>query len=680
MTPNVEYIPEQPALSGVPEIMNDGLLGLYEWMMHPCNFLLHRPHEAFIMLPNSDNLKSSILSHPLHRTDMIFLPNNPVGRLHNGIRGDVERIFKFVGNQLVRPWQMMYNGRLLPRDTRHHPAVTYHALMKQSMLWPYAIMIWRQFQHSCVDLIVFCDYHEASDSIRTHLLPAQTACTKFRGAFSPDPNVIKLLACLGAPAVHVRILDESPPLESKVQLRSWTVFEGFHAPPTLVPDVDGFASFLDVDESNLLFSSCERGVTGGLGVDSDRMDIDSPLRPPPYDISVVGSDSINFYNFEDMGQEDGLEAGEAHEHSDYEVDIGAFDEEMFRKQPRAHPVDFVWWDEGDMDPGLSTSSSSRKRRCSPSLLEQTPVTKSIFSMSGFRVAPAVSYPSGYGSSRAGTRKDVTYEHMNTVPQENLSSKRHISSIEELPAGTVRHQQTRSSSQEPVFIPKGFEETDARILRGEWPPEFLVTWVVTPVEQWEQAHNSVCLSESRQIKLFNDPTQRLCVNPKVVTFAPPPHIFYNKVCLSAMIYNWLLIRDAIIHSFDANPLDLKSAHHLLNSECWRHSLSGILPADLQALAIESLHIAPVLLVLPNKPFPLVWQNWHVADMETLTSDDLLALVVWELNEILFMFGFILLDETISNAATPVSTHRMRREAFLKSYNMRLDLVPTYKYRE
>ncbi|KAF8573224.1 hypothetical protein K439DRAFT_1625220 [Ramaria rubella] len=376
--------------------------------------------------------------------------------------------------------------------------------MKQSMLWHYAVMIWRQFQRSRVDLITFCDYHEASDSIRTHLLPTQTACTKFRGAFSPDPNVIKLLACLRVPAFHVRILDESPPLESKIQLLSWTAFEGFHAPvtkgedwrvpeliidmfesmvriqvpPTLVPDVDGFASFLDVDESNLRFSSRERCVTGSLGADSNCMDIDSPLRPPPYDISAVGSDGINFYNFEDMGQEDGLEPGEAHEHSDWEVDIGDFNEEMFRKQPWAHPVDFVRWDEGDMDPGPSTSSSSCKRRRSPSLHEQTPVAKSIFSMSGFRVAPAVSYPSGYGSSRAGTHKDVTYKHMNTSGNDVSAtrnpivklSKRHISSIEELPAGT-----------EPVFIHKGFEETDAQILRGEWPLEFLVTWVVTPIE-------------------------------------------------------------------------------------------------------------------------------------------------------------------------------------------------------
>ncbi|KAF8573211.1 hypothetical protein K439DRAFT_1625230 [Ramaria rubella] len=583
-TPNVEYIPEQPALSGVPEIMNDGLLGLYEWMMHPCNFLPHRPHEVFITLPNSDDLKSSILSRPLHRTDMIFLPNNPVGRLHNRIRGNVERIFKFVGNWL-----------------------------------PYAVMIWRQFQCFCVDLITFCDYHKASNSIRMHLLPAQTACTKFRGAFSPGPNVIKLLACLGAPAFHVRILDESPPLESKVQLGSWTVFEGFHAPvakgedwhvpelfidmfesmariqapPTLVPDVDRFASFLDVDESNFLFSSRERCVTGGLGADSDRMDIDSPLRPPPYDILAVGSDGIDFYNFKDMGQEDGLEPGEAHEHSDYEVDIGDFDEEMFRKQPQAHPVDFMQWDEGNMDPGLSTSSSSRKRRCSPSLCEQTPVTKSIFSMSGFRVALAVSYPSGYGSSRAGTCKDVTYEHMNTSGNDVSatrnpivkSSKRRISSIEELPAGTVRRRRTRSSSQEPVFIPEGFEETDTRILRGEWPPKFLVTWAVTPVERWEQARNSVCLSESRQIKLFNDPTRRLRVNPKVVTFAPPPHIFYNTVRLSVM--NPYDIGSRCRRCTASSIVFLLSAlwtfsrpHHLQNSECWRHSLSGVLPADLK----------------------------------------------------------------------------------------------------
>ncbi|KAF8580198.1 hypothetical protein K439DRAFT_1619962 [Ramaria rubella] len=563
-------------------------------------------------------------------------------------------------------------------------------------------MIWRQFQHSCVDLIVFCDYHEASDSIRTHLLPAQTACTQFQGAFSPDPNVIKLLACLGAPAFHMRILDESPPLESKVQLRSWTVFEGFHVlvakgedwrvpelfinmfestvqiqvPPTLVPDVDRSASFLDVDESNLLFSSCERRVTGGLRADSDRMDIDSPLRLPPYDISAVGSDGIDFYNFKDMGQEDGLEPREAHEHSDYEVDIGDFDEEMFRKQPRAHPVDFMRWDEGDMDPGPSTSLSSRKRRHSPSLCEQTPVAKNSEWHWRFLTPVAMDlkgpelHMNTSGNDVSATRNPIV-----------KSSKRRISLIEELPAGTVRRRRTRSSSQEPVFILEGFEEMDMRILRGEWPPEFLVMWAVTPIERWEQAPNSVRLSESRQIKLFNNPTRRLRVNPKVVTFVPPPHIFYNTVRLSAMIYNWLLIRDAIIHSFDANPSDLKSAHHLQNSECWRHSLSGVLPADLRALAIESLHIAPVPLVLPNKPFPLVWRNWHMADMETLTSDDLLVLVVWELNEIFFMFGFILLDDTIlSNAATPVSTRRMCRKAFLKSYNMRLDLVLMYKYRE
>ncbi|KAF8582602.1 hypothetical protein K439DRAFT_1618129 [Ramaria rubella] len=105
----------------------------------------------------------------------------------------------------------------------------YHTLMKQSMLWPYTIVVWRQFQQSCVDLIAFCNYQDASEDMRTHLRPAQSACITFRGVFSPDPNVIKLLACLGAPAFHVRVLDEPPPLERKVQLRSWTMFEAFHA-------------------------------------------------------------------------------------------------------------------------------------------------------------------------------------------------------------------------------------------------------------------------------------------------------------------------------------------------------------------------------------------------------------------------------------------------------------------
>ncbi|KAF8590362.1 hypothetical protein K439DRAFT_1612006 [Ramaria rubella] len=320
MTPNGEYIPEQPVLTGIPEILDNGLLGLYEWMIHPQNFLPHRPHEAFITVPNVHDLTSSILSRPLHHSDMIFQPNNPIGRLHNGTHGDVHRIFKSVGDQLMTPWQMAYKGSLLPQDTRRYTAVTYHTLTNQAMLWLYAIMVWWQFQRSCVDLITFCNYHNASKGIRTSLQPAQTVCTKFRGAFSPNPNVIKLLACLGVPAFHMQILDEPPPVESKILLRSWTTFEGFRmtvvqgadwhmpelfvdmfestariqAPLMLIPDVDGFASFLDDVQDNFSFHSYEQNFTQPRNVDSNLMDVDSLLRLPPYDLSAVGSNGINF--------------------------------------------------------------------------------------------------------------------------------------------------------------------------------------------------------------------------------------------------------------------------------------------------------------------------------------------------------------------------------------------------
>ncbi|KAF8573402.1 hypothetical protein K439DRAFT_1625105 [Ramaria rubella] len=146
----------------------------------------------------------------------------------------------------------------------------------------------------------------------------------------------------------------------------------------------------------------------------------------------------------------------------------------------------------------------------------------------------------------------------------------------------------------------------------------------------------------------------------------------------MVYNWLLIWDTIIHSFDANPLDLKGAHHLQNSECWRQTLSGVFAPGSRALTVKALHIVPAQLVLPSEPFPLVWRNREVTNISTLASDELIASVVWELNETLFMFGFIQLDDTIlSNAAKPIGTRRMCREAFLKSYHMRLNLSPAYK---
>ena len=48
VTPNMNYIPEQPGQSCYPEIKGDGLLGIYEWTEHPCNFLPHHPHECMI--------------------------------------------------------------------------------------------------------------------------------------------------------------------------------------------------------------------------------------------------------------------------------------------------------------------------------------------------------------------------------------------------------------------------------------------------------------------------------------------------------------------------------------------------------------------------------------------------------------------------------------------------------
>ncbi|KAF8573257.1 hypothetical protein K439DRAFT_1625200 [Ramaria rubella] len=255
--------------------------------------------------------------------------------------------------------------------------------------------------------------------MRMHLRPVQSARITFRGAFSPNPNVIKLLACLGAPAFHV-----------KVQLQSWTTFEAFRAPviigdewrvlklfvemfksaariqapPTQVPDIDG-NPFLKDGQDSFIFcdhdDNHERSLTRGRIVASNHMEVDSPLRPPPCDLSAVGCDNVNFYNFEDMeiGREDGMEPGEEYECLGDVIDIGDFDEGAFLKQSWSHPVDFIQWqeDDGENDrmAGPSIFSSTRKRPRSPSLVEQSPTAKNKPLAAGVRITSSV--PSASGS-------------------------------------------------------------------------------------------------------------------------------------------------------------------------------------------------------------------------------------------------------------------------------------------
>ncbi|KAF8580234.1 hypothetical protein K439DRAFT_1619943 [Ramaria rubella] len=119
------------------------------------------------------------------------------------------------------------------------------------------------------------------------------------------------------------------------------------APPTQIPDIDGFASFLEDGQDSFIFRDCDndhkRSLTQGCTVASDHMEVDSLLRPLSYDLSALGCDNVNFYNFEDMeiGREDGMELGEEYEHSGNVIDIGDFNKGAFLKQSQAHPVDFI---------------------------------------------------------------------------------------------------------------------------------------------------------------------------------------------------------------------------------------------------------------------------------------------------------------------------------------------------
>ncbi|KAF8590648.1 hypothetical protein K439DRAFT_1611789 [Ramaria rubella] len=134
---------------------------------------------------------------------------------------------------------------------------------------------------------------------------------------------------------------------------------------------------------------------------SNHMEVDSPLRPPPYDLSAVGCDDVNFYNFEDMeiGREDGMELGEEYECLGNVIDLGDFDEGAFLKQSRAHPVDFIRWQEDNGETnkmaGPLISSSTWKWPRSPSLVEKSPTAKNKPSVASVRIMSSV--PSASGS-------------------------------------------------------------------------------------------------------------------------------------------------------------------------------------------------------------------------------------------------------------------------------------------
>ncbi|KAF8576433.1 hypothetical protein K439DRAFT_1622843 [Ramaria rubella] len=177
------------------------------------------------------------------------------------------------------------------------------------------------------------------------------------------------------------------------------------APPTRIPDIDGFASFLEDGQDSFIFrdhdDNHEKSLTRGHIVASDHMEVDSPLRLLPYDLSAVGCDNVNFYNFEDMeiGREDGMEPGEEYERSGNVIDMGDFDEGVFLKQSQDHPVYFIQWQEDNGEnnrmAGPSISSSTQKQPRSPSLVEQSPTAKNKLSVAGIRIMSSV--PSASGS-------------------------------------------------------------------------------------------------------------------------------------------------------------------------------------------------------------------------------------------------------------------------------------------
>lgn len=223
VSPNMEYIPEQPGLMDQPDVMNDGLLGLYEWTEHPRNFLFFRPHEALIRVTPVGVAEKTILTQTLRKIDLVWDNLRPVGSIHEALLGQIDAEYRRVMDKVDERWPYALTANTLPHHSRQHALLTRMHLKRQSLLWGHAVTFWRQWQRSLRDLLAWCDWYDLMRCVVVDPKPAIEVDTRLRGVFTADPNVVKMYMFLGIPVWYILELQAFLPTSCIVPIQSWKV-------------------------------------------------------------------------------------------------------------------------------------------------------------------------------------------------------------------------------------------------------------------------------------------------------------------------------------------------------------------------------------------------------------------------------------------------------------------------
>lgn len=221
VSPNMSYIPEQPGLMDQPDVMRDGLLGIYEWTEHPRNYLYFRPHEAVIRVTPVDLAEKTVLTRALRKHDLIWENIRPVGVICASLQTQIEEDYQRVMDAVETRMPHAMKTSTLPHHSRQHALLTRLHLQQKSLVWGHAVAFWRQWQRSVRDLWAWCRWHDLMKRVTLDPKPALDVNTEFRGVFTGDPNVVKMSMFLGIPVWYIVELQAPLPASCVVPIRSW---------------------------------------------------------------------------------------------------------------------------------------------------------------------------------------------------------------------------------------------------------------------------------------------------------------------------------------------------------------------------------------------------------------------------------------------------------------------------
>lgn len=220
MSPNVDFIREQPNYAEYVKVMSDGRLGIHEWVHHPRNFVRFRAHEAVINLDPCDADLCFLMSN-VSRDDLVWDSIRPLGRFSLGVRIRIDTTFRRVASIINEQWSRAVDPSCLPHDSKLHATVAYFFMMQRVHTWENAITVFRHWQRCCRDLVAWHEWQLLVDAMHDRKVAAPAPNLKYRGVYTRDPLVVKLYAVLGVPVWYISRMQKMPPLKRLVRIVPW---------------------------------------------------------------------------------------------------------------------------------------------------------------------------------------------------------------------------------------------------------------------------------------------------------------------------------------------------------------------------------------------------------------------------------------------------------------------------